>query len=461
MPGIKFALGENPKDMPTRRQRDRPAPLPDDAHGRRVRHPRRVHARQGVPEGVAGLREEQGAAGRAAAAPRPAARAARRDPRRQAPGARALLPRGRDPDADPPRRGDGLQDRDLPARARGLQGREGDRRARRRRLDLLRLVGLQDRSGGRDSPQRRDHGAQGRARLDQLRQRRARAPPEHRGGQVDEVGRAHRGRGARAGHDQSGEAAAHRQPRRLARSRQGRRRRRLERTIRSAPTRSSSASTSTAPSTTTARAKRAGSPRSRKRSRASRPPRAARARRRPTRRRTRAQATTVRAVRVATTMGRSRRRADRHDAARRRRRRRRRPSPRRLAPARSSPSPTPRIHPITRADDRERHDRACAARRSRRSAPTSPVPAGAKVVDAAGADVYPGFINARTQMGLNEPGPRGFEDVSEMLDCNPQLRTRVAYHSESDAIAGRARQRHHDGRASCRAAARSAAKSRS
>ncbi len=63
-----------------------------------------------------------------------------------------------------------------------------------------------------------------------------------------------------------------------------------------------------------------------------------------------------------------------------------------------------------------------------------PVPAGAKVVDAAGADVYPGFINARTQMGLNEPGPRGFEDVNEMLDVNPQLRTRVAYHAESDAI---------------------------
>jgi imidazolonepropionase-like amidohydrolase len=63
------------------------------------------------------------------------------------------------------------------------------------------------------------------------------------------------------------------------------------------------------------------------------------------------------------------------------------------------------------------------------------VPAGAKVVDAAGAHVYPGFINARTQMGLNEPGPRGFEDVNEMLDLNPQLRTRVAYHAESDAIA--------------------------
>jgi imidazolonepropionase-like amidohydrolase len=62
------------------------------------------------------------------------------------------------------------------------------------------------------------------------------------------------------------------------------------------------------------------------------------------------------------------------------------------------------------------------------------VPSGAKTVDAAGADVYPGFINARTVMGLNEPGPRGFEDVNEMLDFNPQLRTRVAYHTESDTI---------------------------
>ena len=32
---------------------------------------------------------------------------------------------------------------------------------------------LQDRGGGRDSVQRRDHGAQGRADVDQLRQRRA------------------------------------------------------------------------------------------------------------------------------------------------------------------------------------------------------------------------------------------------------------------------------------------------
>jgi imidazolonepropionase-like amidohydrolase len=93
-----------------------------------------------------------------------------------------------------------------------------------------------------------------------------------------------------------------------------------------------------------------------------------------------------------------------------------------------------RIHPITQATIEKGTIVLRGAKIEALGANVS-VPAGAKVVDAAGADVYPGFINARTQMGLNEPGPRGFEDVSEMLDLNPQLRTRVAYHSESDAIA--------------------------
>jgi imidazolonepropionase-like amidohydrolase len=62
------------------------------------------------------------------------------------------------------------------------------------------------------------------------------------------------------------------------------------------------------------------------------------------------------------------------------------------------------------------------------------VPAGAKVIDAAGADVYPGFIDAASTIGLDEPGPRGFDDVGELLERNPYLRTRVAFHVESDAI---------------------------
>jgi imidazolonepropionase-like amidohydrolase len=62
-------------------------------------------------------------------------------------------------------------------------------------------------------------------------------------------------------------------------------------------------------------------------------------------------------------------------------------------------------------------------------------PAGAKVIDAAGAHVYPGFIDAASTIGLDEPGPRGFDDNGEMLDRSPYIRTRVAYHAESDTIA--------------------------
>jgi imidazolonepropionase-like amidohydrolase len=63
------------------------------------------------------------------------------------------------------------------------------------------------------------------------------------------------------------------------------------------------------------------------------------------------------------------------------------------------------------------------------------VPSGARVVDARGGNVYPGFIDAQTDLGLNEPGVRNFDDVSEILTFNQMLRTRVAYQSDSDAIA--------------------------
>jgi imidazolonepropionase-like amidohydrolase len=62
------------------------------------------------------------------------------------------------------------------------------------------------------------------------------------------------------------------------------------------------------------------------------------------------------------------------------------------------------------------------------------VPAGAQVIDAKGGEVYPGFIDARTSMGLNEPGPRGFEDSGEMLEINAAVKAQVAYQSDSDAI---------------------------
>ncbi len=63
------------------------------------------------------------------------------------------------------------------------------------------------------------------------------------------------------------------------------------------------------------------------------------------------------------------------------------------------------------------------------------IPSGARVVDAKGGSVYPGFIDAQTDLGLNEPGVRSYDDVNEMLAFNQMLRTRVAYQSDSDAIA--------------------------
>ena len=59
LPGIKFALGENPKDHAAVRPGGA-ATVSGHAHGRRVRDSRRLHAREGLSEGVAGLREEEG-----------------------------------------------------------------------------------------------------------------------------------------------------------------------------------------------------------------------------------------------------------------------------------------------------------------------------------------------------------------------------------------------------------------
>jgi imidazolonepropionase-like amidohydrolase len=109
-------------------------------------------------------------------------------------------------------------------------------------------------------------------------------------------------------------------------------------------------------------------------------------------------------------------------------------------PARAALPETPamaivnaRVHPVTAATI----ERATIVVRNGRiealGAEVKP-PAGAQVIDAAGADVYPGFIDPSTSLGLDEPGPRGFADTVESVDFNPHLRTRVAFHPDSDAI---------------------------
>jgi imidazolonepropionase-like amidohydrolase len=62
------------------------------------------------------------------------------------------------------------------------------------------------------------------------------------------------------------------------------------------------------------------------------------------------------------------------------------------------------------------------------------VPPGAKAFDAAGANVYPGFVDTATDIGLNEPGPRNYDDVSEIGDWNQALRTQRAFQIDSDAV---------------------------
>jgi len=62
------------------------------------------------------------------------------------------------------------------------------------------------------------------------------------------------------------------------------------------------------------------------------------------------------------------------------------------------------------------------------------VPSSVKPVDVQGATVIPGMIDASTDIGLNEPGVRNYDDVSEILPFDQMLRTRVAYKSDSIAI---------------------------
>jgi imidazolonepropionase-like amidohydrolase len=62
------------------------------------------------------------------------------------------------------------------------------------------------------------------------------------------------------------------------------------------------------------------------------------------------------------------------------------------------------------------------------------VPSGVKPVDVGGATVVPGFIDASTDIGLNEPGVRNYDDVSEILPFDQMLRTRVAFKADSIAI---------------------------
>jgi len=118
------------------------------------------------------------------------------------------------------------------------------------------------------------------------------------------------------------------------------------------------------------------------------------------------------------------------------------------APAPPAPRPAPtqpaggellaitnaRLHPVT-SPTIERGTIVIRGGRIEALGADVQAPAGARIIDAKGGDVYPGWINAATTLGLAEPGPGGwYDDTSELPDYNPQLRTRVAYLADSVAI---------------------------
>ena len=61
------------------------------------------------------------------------------------------------------------------------------------------------------------------------------------------------------------------------------------------------------------------------------------------------------------------------------------------------------------------------------------IPAGAEKIDATGKHVYPGLIDARSNLGLTEIGAvRGTNDIGEVGDINPNVRAEVAINPESE-----------------------------
>src|SRR4029434_5225118 len=64
------------------------------------------------------------------------------------------------------------------------------------------------------------------------------------------------------------------------------------------------------------------------------------------------------------------------------------------------------------------------------------VPSGAKVIEGKGLSVYPGMIDADTEIGLTEIGSvAGSVDTSEIGDNNANIHVDVAIHPDSSHIA--------------------------
>ncbi len=67
--------------------------------------------------------------------------------------------------------------------------------------------------------------------------------------------------------------------------------------------------------------------------------------------------------------------------------------------------------------------------------PKAAIPKGHKVIEAKGLHVYPGMIDSASVLGLSEIGSvRETQDIAELGDFNPQLRTMIAVNPSSEHI---------------------------
>ena len=63
------------------------------------------------------------------------------------------------------------------------------------------------------------------------------------------------------------------------------------------------------------------------------------------------------------------------------------------------------------------------------------IPTGAKVIDAAGLDVWPGLIDSGSQLGLYEIGSlQETQDTTDSAEFQPELRASIALHPDSELI---------------------------
>lgn len=66
---------------------------------------------------------------------------------------------------------------------------------------------------------------------------------------------------------------------------------------------------------------------------------------------------------------------------------------------------------------------------------TAPIPSGAEIIDGTGLEVYPGFFDAMSQLGLTEIGAvNATNDISETGAYNPQIAAATAIHPASDHL---------------------------